>query len=151
MLYSQMLTVFTQNGVVESDSPKNRKKLYNQLRQDGVKWKTEIIGYTKGERSMSRWLASPGKIGWSLGRVCKWIREKRLLPDDLKEACEHPSLCEYFKFNDIKEVFNENMSGRDRFELIEQKWGYNMEWVKYTPFDLCVLHKSIVRISCVNE
>lgn len=144
-----MLAVFRQNGMVESDSPKNRKKLYRQLEQDGVKWKTEIIGYTQGEgKSLNRWIGGR-KIGWDLGRVVKWIREKRLLPDDLKAACESQWMHEAFKFDDIKDVFNENMPGKDRYNLIQRRWGELLEWHKYTPFDNCVLRKSIVRITQV--
>lgn len=151
-----MLAVFRQNGMVESDSPKNRKKIYHQLKTDGVKWRTEVIGYTSGEgKSMCRWIGSSRKLGWDLERVVKWIREKRLLADDLKAACEVQYMNETFKFDDIKEVFNENpvfgsnrtLTGRERYALIEEKWGEPLGWIRYTPFDMCGLRKTIVRIT----
>lgn len=143
MQYPQMLEVFLQNGVVESNSPKNRKKLYQQLEKDHITWTTEIIGYTAGQKELCRWNGKTRKLGWSLSRIVKWIQEKRLLPDDLEKACERTT----FKFEDIKEVFNENISNKDRYQIFIDKWGDPSGWPKWTPFDYCVLRKTIVRIT----
>lgn len=143
MQYSQMLEIFLQNGIVESNSPKNRRRLYQQLEKDGIDWKSEIIGYTNGEKELCRWNGRKRKLGWDLGRVVKWINEKRLLPDDLEKACGRTT----FKFEDIKEVFNENISNKIRYEIFIDKWGDPSDWSKWTPFDYCVLRKTIVRIT----
>lgn len=138
MLYSDMLTYFLDNGVVESNSPKNRKKLYDYLRTNHIKYTTEIIGYTNGRKSLCRWGTG---IGWDIGRVVRWIEQKRLLPEDLEEHCRYP-----FEFDDIKPVFG-HMSNSDRADLIIEKWGDAFEWTKWTPFDKCSIRKTIVRIT----
>lgn len=143
MVYSQMLIVFLQYGVVESNSPKNRRRLYEQLKKDQIKWKNEIIGYTTGKKFLCRWVGKRA-VGWDLGRIVKWIQEKRLIKEDLEKACQDSDI---FNFDDIKEVFNNNMPLKEKYNLIQEKWGNNLEWVKYTPFDMCYIRKTIVRIT----
>lgn len=145
MTFSQMLNFFETNGYVETNSPKNRKKLYRYLEEKGIPFTTKIVGYSKGKKDLCRW-TSGRKIGWDLGRIVKWIDAKRILPEDLQPYCN-----DIFKFDDIKDVFNEQMSNRERYDLIKDKWNdpYDSAY-KYTPFDRPLLRTTIVRIVNIN-
>src|SRR5579864_4794801 len=82
-----------------------------------------------------------------MGRIAKWIRDRRLLAEDIEPLCN-----DIFKFNDIKAIFAENMTLRDRIAIIEKSWGemiYSYQY-KYTPFDQASLRKTIVKITRVD-
>lgn len=145
MTFEKTVKYFEDNGFVESNTPKNRKKFYQYLKDKEVRYRTEIIGYINGRGDMCRWTAGKS-IGWDLGRIVKWINDKRILPDDLKQVCNRNHFRDWFSFDDIKDVFNEIMSNRERYDLIK-KMGHNLERIKYTPFDCYPLRKTIVRIS----
>lgn len=129
------------NGVVIVESPKIRKRIYNSLEQQGIKWDTEIIGYTTGYKSIGR---SSSKLGWDLGRIAKWIKAKRITYENLEEACNTTN---YFNFDDIKDVFNGTMTSPEIYNIIKDKWGEKLIRIGYTPFDMCILRKTIVKIT----
>ena len=147
-----MTEVLLIDGVVESNSPDNRRKLYHKLIEQKIKYTTEIIGYTETTKYLNR---HADHIGWDLGRVVKWIAHKRILPEDLKTACEIAG--EKYCFEDVKDVFNPNMSNKERYKIIKEAWGRylytdisrDLYEDKYTPFDYCYLRKTIVRIKLI--
>jgi len=57
MLFPDMVVFF------ESNSPKNRKKLYSYLEKRNINYNTEIIGYTTGKKDLCRWTKHGRKIG----------------------------------------------------------------------------------------
>ncbi|XWV26434.1 hypothetical protein QJ857_gp0635 [Tupanvirus soda lake] len=126
---------------IESDSPKNRKKLYALLKKNKITYITKIIGYTNGKKNISRW--SDRKIGWDLGRVVKWITHKRILESDLMKACE---ISNNFDFDKIKQIFSEEIPMHEKYNIIQREWGEQLKSHKWTPFDYCYLRKTIVRI-----
>lgn len=139
MKFDDMVAVFLREGVVESDSPKNRKQLHRYLHENRIPYRKEIIGATSGKRTGCRYGYG---LHWDLGRVVRWIEAKRLLPKDLEAVCS-----DIFRFEDISEVFNEKMSNRERYALIKEKWGEDFIYQKYTPFDYCRIRKTIVRVT----
>lgn len=140
LLYEDLKTYLLLHKSCETNSPKNRNKLYSFLQKEGLTYTTEIIGYTNGNKTMNRW--TQPSIGWDYGRVAKWINSKRILPEDLKACCN-----ENFIFEDIAAIFDEHMPNKQRIMLLKDKWGEKLEWTKYTPFDNCRLRKTIVRIT----
>lgn len=139
----QLIDRFGELGYVECRSPKNRRKLYRYLWKNGIQYKTEIIGYTIGSKSMCRW--SGRCMGWDLGRVVKWIKAERITPDDLRKCCHKGR----YKFEDIEKAFDKDVPMNEKWEIIKKGWGGLIEWDKYTPFDNCPLRKTIVRITRV--
>ena len=146
----KMYETLEKDGIVECNSPKNRQKLYLLLNKNKKKFDTEIIGYTNGEKSLCRWLHNA--IGWDIGRIVKWISAKRLLADNVNRACINNECMTHVSFNfaDIAPAFTNELSNKKKFNLISEKWGEKLESTKYTPFDYCVLRKTILRIKLIN-
>jgi hypothetical protein len=147
MSVDKMLAKFEIDGVVESNSPKNRKKLYMLLANKGIPIKTTVIGYTTGTKWLCR---SSSKIGWDLKRVAKWISHKRITSDMLREACyrTQEGVNAYFDFDAIADVFNGTMTRNEIVSTFEREWGDKLD-IKFTPFDYIHLKKTIVRIERV--
>lgn len=146
MKLADMIIAFEHDGVVESNSPKNRKKLYEYLNLKEIKFKREVIGYTDGRKQGSRWVRRD--LNWDLGRVVKWIADGRLLAEDLKETVRDSWK---YNFEDIQDVFKPEMPTHEKYKLIVEKWGTEEEIKddKWSPFDCCVIRKTIVRITRV--
>ncbi|XWV25173.1 hypothetical protein QJ856_gp0599 [Tupanvirus deep ocean] len=147
MTFEKTFEKLVTNGWVESNSPKNRKKIYALLNEKKINYRTQVIGYTSGKRCLSRW-SGCRSIGWDLGRIVKWIAQKRILESDLREACE---VSGDFDFDKIKSIFSTEVSTHKKYEIIQREWGYRLGWVKWTPFDYCSLRKTIVRIELVSS
>lgn len=142
----RMLKELQTKGVVECNSPKNRARLFKLLDQEKIKVKKTIIGYTVGKKDICRWSGSR-QIGWDLGRIANWIHNKRLLKTDLQEACK---ITESFKFEDVESIFDDGLTREQIKDVIEKKWGENLEWIKWTPFDSLHIRKTIVRIEVIQ-
>lgn len=141
-LAGNLLYELKMNGSIESNSPKIRKFLYELLKKDNIKYKTTIIGYTSGTKSLCRW-AGKRSIFWNLAFISKSIKNKRILKDDVESACE---INQYYDFNKISSVFDENKTVPEIFKILNTEWGHRIKYDKWTPFDNVSLKKSIVRI-----
>lgn len=167
MLYQDIQDVLLMDGAVESNSPKNRDKLYSFLQKNKIKYITNIIGYTKGEK----YLANSAKrkqygIKWNIGRIMKWINQGRILLEDVKQACECDEngaestdnsidcRCDpnpityryYFVFDDVKQIFDKTIPYKKRCNILKEQWGEFLLNTDWTPFSRIRLHKTIVRI-----
>lgn len=151
-----MFLEFERTSFIISDSPKMRIKFYLLLQKKGIEFKSTIVGYTSGYKSMCRW-AGKRRMGWDLGRIAKWIKHKRLLKADLESYCTSDSnICIYehtyvWDFDEIKSVFDENKSRNEIKKIIEDNWGCRLESDKWTPFDYLGIKKTIVRIDKVEK
>ena len=144
-MYEELL----KSGMVECNSPKNRKRLYTLLDIKGLKYSKEIIGYTVGTGRITTSLLCGRKFKREidLPRIMKLIIDKRILAEDLKASCDHLNqhyVC--FDFEAIKDIFENRLSIKDKVELVDKEWGHSIKWEKFTPFDFCPLRKTIVRI-----
>lgn len=147
---NQMYEKLLQNGEVESNSPKNRLRLYRLLQLKKIPFETKIIGYTSGEKSLSRW--SGYKMGWDLGRIIKWIESGRLTREELQRCCDlfNQYDCKpRAELSDIENVFNKELNREQKCQLIKNNWDEILDY-KWTPFDYCMLKKTIVRITLVK-
>lgn len=139
--YDDMLDVFLKDGVVESNSSKNRYKLYKYLEEHNIKFKKEIIGYWNSYKKLS-WSSETTEKKLKL--IVKWISSGRFLPEDIKDGC----YTKCFKFDDIKEIFDDNMSNREKYNIIKKKWGEDFNLgLSWSPFSFCPLRNPIVRIT----
>jgi hypothetical protein len=146
--YQDMQDVFLADGFIESDSPKNRRKLFTFLQQAKIKYKTEIIGHTSGKRLFARYPRQRGEkwaVKWNLEIVMRWINQKRILSEDLEKACSEP-----FIFNDIKEVFDKTIPYQKRYNLLFDKWAELIKNAEWTPFSRLPLRKTIMRIELLS-
>lgn len=144
MLYDDMLKVFLETGTVESNSPKNRKLLYQYMERHGIKYRTEFVRYQNATKDISNWSFNK-RCGWDLGRVAKWIEGKRILKEDIKDICD-TQLNRSYNFDDISCVFDDNKRCKEIYSIINEKWGEQLSNDKWTPFDLCPLRTRILRI-----
>lgn len=153
MNVTKMKQVLEKTGVVESNSPKNRKLLYKLLQKEHIPFYTKVIGYTGGTKTLNP-NACNGKrtgLGYDLGRVTKWIYSKRILKDDLKKACETAYSSHDFK--SIESAFDEGLTMDEIRTILRNGWGdkkntsLNNTGSKYGPLDSCALQKTIVRIT----
>ena len=149
----RMEQILKSYGVVESNSPKNRKKLYEILKKENISFSTEVIGYTSGIKSMCPYVGKKSG-GYTLGHIVKWIHSKRILKEDLKKACDIYSY-QNEKFEDIESVFNDGLTKSKIRNILRNSWGNIADSThinsylhnKYGPFDNCELRKTIVRIT----
>lgn len=151
MLYQDTQDVLLMDGIVESNSPKNRDKLYSFLQKNKIKYTTTIIGYTSGSRMLSRYPKHRGEswaMKWEIGRIMRWINQKRILPDDVSKRCTD-MWNDNFVFNDIKEIFDKTISHKKRYAILKTKWGALLLDSCMTPFSRISLHKTIVRIQLI--
>ena len=149
-----MFNEFERTGFIILDSPKMRKKFYLLLEKNNIEFKSTIVGYTSGYKSLCRW-AGKRRLGWDLGRLAKWIKHKRLLKDDLESYCTSKrNIFSYegtyfWDFEEIKSVFDENKSKEEIKKILEDNWGNGLRLHKWTPFDNIGIKKTIVRIDKV--
>jgi hypothetical protein len=144
LMYQDMEDVLLVDGVVESNSPKNRGKLYSYLQKNKIKYKADIIGYTDGGKMLARYINSRGEkwaMKWSVGRIMKWINQERIFPSDVSKACLEP-----FIFEDIKIIFDKTIPYQKRYNILVERWGNYLKDMDWTPFSRLILHKTIVRI-----
>src|SRR5438105_615644 len=106
-MYEELL----KNGTVECNSPKNRRRLYMLLKQNGLRYKQEIIGYTRANNALlSRWDRRGRRkpFNWkdtNLKPIMVWIRDRRILPEDVQRGCQIAG----FDYEPIKEVFSNKL------------------------------------------
>lgn len=147
----KMKQVLIRDNTVESNSPKNRKILYKMLNNEKISFHTNVIGYTGGTHSLCLW--TKHGVGYDLRRIAMWIKGKRILKEDLKNACEQYNGKE--KFEDIESAFDEEKTHNEIKQIFKNAWGevtdsFNTKSNmigKYGPFDSCPLHKTIVKIT----
>jgi hypothetical protein len=143
-LAAGILPNFLEKGFVVIESPKVRKFFYQLLSKNSISYKTSITGYTKGSKSLSRWC---GKriIHWNLNFIAKSIKNRRILKDDVKDACEVKHL-ERYDFDKISSAFDDGKTVSEIYNILNKEWGVGLMWDKWTPFDNVSLKKTIVRI-----
>lgn len=73
-----------ENGSLVCNSPKIRARLYNQLREDGIKWKTETMGYTGPGKNINRY--QPRKWNWNAKKITQWFNQGRFYMGDMLDA-----------------------------------------------------------------
>jgi hypothetical protein len=149
----KMLEVLLKDKVVESNSPKNRKKLYSRLQQMGLKYKVTIIGYTSGERC-AKFIRSTGN--WDVRRIAKWIVDKRLCKEDLKSACDisnqywtgwNKDDVEHYKFKDVESIFEPGQTRRQIMDIINTVWAEPIkDYDKTVPLNFAIIRKTIASI-----
>lgn len=143
--YDDMLAVFERDGAIESNSPKNRKRLYAHLRRNRIPFKTEVIGYTRSAKTACR--HSTGRtVHWNTKKVARWIEAKRFVRDDVEAECAKPVYTGTWSFSDIEAAFTDGLSARQIVAILNEGWGPTLAWSKWSPFDTVPLRKSIVRI-----
>lgn len=134
----EMKQHFHTNGYIDSNSARNRKTMYEYLEARHIPFSKSVIAYTRRRNS-----SMGGKRKqWTLNHMAKLIKSQRLLAGDLEKNC-----CERFKFEDIKKVFVDVLTIDDICDLIDEKWGEDLYDSNWTPFDYCVIRKTIVRIT----
>jgi hypothetical protein len=151
LAYPELMTKFMRDGVVESNSPKLRKKLYTHLRQERINFTTEIVAYLPTTKEMKYYYDG------GLGRVTRWIVARRILADDLRKVCERyynhieADGTRIYVFDDIKAAFEPGLSGRQVYSIIDRAWGRWLKSEKYGPFCHCPIYKTVVRISKLSK
>ncbi|BCS82991.1 hypothetical protein QLL95_gp1132 [Cotonvirus japonicus] len=133
------------DGYVESNSPKNRNKIYKMLEKSKIKFSKEIIGTTSGSKSLCRWIGKGG-IGWDIPRIIKWIDDGRLTKEELQRCCD---LYLDTNFEEIHEIFDKKIPKNIRCQNLQEKWDMILDR-KWTPFDNCQIQKTIVKITIIN-
>lgn len=159
MSVEQMYKTLLNDGVVESNSPKNRIKLYKLLEQSNIKITKKTIGYNPSIKTICR--LSGGRLSkWNTMQIIKWISTGKLPEFEVQNGCdtynqiytnliqENPELCA--NFGDIKFIFEKNLSHQEKNILIKKKWNLILD-MKTCPFDYCSLKKPIVRIELINN
>lgn len=144
-----MFRVLLQDGVVECNSPKNRKRLYKMLQEKGIRFTSKVIGHTKGRGfNLCRWVGGATKA-WDIPRIAKWIAAKRLLSKDVEKACKDwfPFFStNQFKLDKIRDAWALGWNVQQIHDLILAEWGEALVDYKWTPFDRCFVRKTIARI-----
>jgi hypothetical protein len=147
-----MLAEFMTEGNVTSDSPKNRRKLYQHLQNEGIQFKSEIVGYTSGERSLCRWSGNK-PMRWNTAVLAKWIAAGRIRADNVRHNTEDPPYYDDYSFDDVEPAFAAGLTRDERETILKQAWdgALSDKDVKWTPFDRCSLYKTIVCITKIGE
>jgi len=150
MSVDQMMRVLLKDRVVECNSPKNRLKLYKQLKQNNIRYHATIIGYTSGKKNVSYW----SENRWTVSKMAKWITDKRLTKDLMKQAYDYANYNrkeqgqQEYTFSDIEGIFDT----KDKQEIKRIITTlYDEDILSYDrghPFNahLCI-YKTIVRIT----
>jgi hypothetical protein len=144
MSVEKMYKTLIKEGKVSSNSAKNRKKLYILLKQKGILYHVKITESIKTTRTLNRWIGFQ-MHAWDLGRVARWIVNKRLVKEDLKEICER-DFYSSFPFHSIAQVFS-TRSYKEIYQILQREWGNGIEIHKYAPFDYVSLRTTIAMIS----
>lgn len=150
--YNDMRDCFLIDGTIESDSPKNRRKLFEYLQKNKIRYVSEIIGYTKGSRLLSRSPRCQGERWarkWDVGILIRWINQKRILIEDVKSKCKEMN--ELYNFEDIQDIFDTTISCKRRCAILEEKWGERLYSGLYTPLSRLPLRKTILCIKLVSS
>ena len=141
-------------GVV-CESPKVRKRIYELLTERGLEWEAEMIGTTGDRKPLNPWIAGPRKgIGYSPGRIFRWLEQERLDQEELMKAYQHYAGWGWYSQPgrevseaDVRELFD----ARARRDPVRKEHVYEtlrrlMPTDKYGPFDSVGITKTIKRI-----
>ncbi|AFX92374.1 hypothetical protein CE11_00344 [Megavirus courdo11] len=158
MNVEQMYKTLLSDGFVESNSPKNRMKLYKLLEQSDIKITKKTIGYNPSTKTICR--LSGGRLSkWNTMQIIKWVSTGKLPEFEVQYGCdmynqiyteliqEKPEFCA--NLEDIKFIFEKNLSHKEKNKLIKEKWDLILD-MKTCPFDYCSLKKPIVRIELIK-
>ncbi|ANB50456.1 hypothetical protein [Powai lake megavirus] len=158
MSVEQMYKTLLSDGFVESNSPKNRMKLYKLLEQSDIKITKKTIGYNPSTKTISR-LSGSRLSKWNTAQIIKWISTGKLPEFEVQNGCdiynqiyakliqEKPEFCA--KIEDIKFIFEKKLSHKEKKMLVKEKWNFILD-MKTCPFDYCSLKKPIVRIELIK-
>lgn len=156
MNVSDMHKTLIDEGVVESNSPKNRLKLYQLLNSSKINYSKTTIGYSPSQKTICR--LSGGRLSkWNVAQIIKWITTGKLPKEEIESGCNlyntiysRTSDSKYYaNILDIEFVFNKKLTNRIKTIMLEEKWGHILD-CKTCPFDYCSLKKPIVRIQLTN-
>ncbi|AVL94661.1 hypothetical protein ma275 [Moumouvirus australiensis] len=156
MSVQDMYKTLIQDGIVESNSPKNRLKLYQLLDSSKINYSKTTIGYSPSYKFISR--LSGGRLSkWNAAQIIKWISTGKLPREEIKKGCDlyntiftHTFDSKYHaNISDIEFVFDKKLTNRIKTLMLEEKWGHILD-CKKCPFDYCSLKKPIVRIQLTN-
>lgn len=137
-------------------APKVRKLMYRRLKTQGLRWESEAIGATGGRKVLSPWIAARrNEIGYSPGRIFRWLEGERLDEEELVHAYrQYSSWSEYSGVSevDVRELFDAE-ARRDpvRKERIFETLRRLMPSNKYGPFDNVGITKAIKRIRLLDQ
>nr|AEX63002.1 hypothetical protein mv_R800 [Moumouvirus Monve] len=156
MSVSDMYKTLMKEGVVESNSPKNRLKLYQLLNNSEINYSKITIGYSPSQKFISR--LNGGRLSkWNPTQIIKWISTGKLPREEIEKGCNlyntiysYNSDSKYYaKISDIEFVFDKKLTNRIKTIMLEEKWSHILN-CKTCPFDYCSLKKPIVRIQLTN-
>ena len=151
----RLLALLMQEGEVVCESPKVRHRIYELLAERGVEWEAEKIGTTGGRKPLCPWISGPRNgIGYSPGRIFRWLEQERLDQEELMKACQaYVGWGWYSKPGrevseaDVRELFDaEARKDPVRKERIFETLRKLMPDDKYGPFDSVGITKTIRRI-----
>lgn len=149
----RLLAQLLQEGEVVCESPKVRKLIYGLLTERGLEWEAEVIGTTGGRKPLNPWIAGPRNgIGYSPGRIFRWLEQERLDQEELMKAYQHyagwySQPGQEVSEADVRELFDAG-ARRDpvRKERVYETLRRLMPTNKYGPFDSMAITKTIKRI-----
>uniref|UniRef100_A0A6G6ABN6 Uncharacterized protein n=1 Tax=Borely moumouvirus TaxID=2712067 RepID=A0A6G6ABN6_9VIRU len=146
----KMYNILINTKSVESNSPKNRKILYQILKTQNIKFKKEVIGYTSGKKSLCRW--SGRRMGWDFKRITKWIISDRMNKIEVINnfnnfTCDKNYDCDK-NLELINQIFSKELSFQEIYKIMLTNWNFMIS-DKWSPFDNCHIYKTIVRIKLI--
>jgi hypothetical protein len=129
---------------VVSNSPKNRKRLYDFLESQNITFHREVVGYTEGKKRL--WQA---RDDWDPRRIAKWIGGRRLDKKEVQAAFRafQKRGHELMHFEDIQDAWNPGLSDSERHGIMDAWWKAGAEHSRVHPFQDCFLYTTIVRVS----
>ncbi|AVL94662.1 hypothetical protein ma276 [Moumouvirus australiensis] len=146
----KMFNILISTKSVESNSPKNRKKLYEILKTQNIKFKKEVIGYTSGKKSLCRW--SGRRMGWDFKRITKWIISNRMNKIEVINNFNNFICDKNYDYDKnlelINQIFSKDFSFQEIYKIMLTNWNFMIN-DKWSPFDNCHIYKTIVRIELI--
>jgi hypothetical protein len=161
MSFDKIIEAFEKDGYVECASGKNRGKFRNYIGKKYKKRYTEVlnetvVGYTGGSRTLNRWCPSrcPKEMGGkkpeteaSIGMYARWIKNKRILEDDV---CRNDQFYDE-QYYSIIEAFDENKTTGEIAQIIYKAWDKYFDCPKYHVLNLAGLRNPIVRFTLKSQ
>jgi len=153
------IRILIQQSFVICRSAKTRRQVYKYLHARNISFQRQIIGHTDQRKLVWR---PPNGIGWSVGRLVKWVESKRILQEDVRDisndlgkhdqwhVAEQDHTCCYH-WTDLQRIMfpPSSVSFRERCRLLqnfidERK---NLNSYHTPPFEWLELRCTIVKIS----
>ena len=135
MPYNELLEFLLRDGSVETNSPKNRIRLYEYLRMNKIDFYTEIIGYSKDSTTHN------GLKYWNkskLGMVAKLIAQKRILYGDLQDYGG-------IEKTELLPAFRDGLLPWEIYQILNG-FSERLDW-KYNIFTCSPVTKTVKRIT----